>query len=85
MQREIPRLILEPISPFPAGADGVVDLYLMPAYDDIARLVRVDGRWDLYYAFRGEKQVAGMRNNPAVPLNEENFLRVLESIGGHAV
>ncbi len=31
-------LILEPIARSAPGADGVVDLYLLPAYDDIASL-----------------------------------------------
>ena len=38
MQREIARVLLEPITRFAPGTDGVVDLYLMPAYDDVATL-----------------------------------------------
>src|SRR5690242_5175149 len=41
MQRAFTRVLLEPITRFAPGTDGVVDLYMMPAYDDIARLYRV--------------------------------------------
>lgn len=84
MQRDIARLLLEPITRFAPGTEGVVDLYLMPAYDDIATLYRVDGEWKFHYAFRGERVVAGIRNAEPMPLNRENFLRVLDSIAGHA-
>lgn len=84
IQREIARVLLEPITRFAPGTDGVADLYLMPAYDGIASLYRVAGEWRLHYAFRGENVVAGIRNAEALPLTAENFLRVLESIATHA-
>src|SRR5262245_30172704 len=43
MQKETTRVLLDPVARFAPGADGVVDLYLMPAYDDIASLYYVDG------------------------------------------
>src|SRR5690349_3999612 len=52
MQRETVEVILDPVGRFAPGTDGVVDLYLLPAYDDIARLYLVDGVWKLHYAFR---------------------------------
>jgi hypothetical protein len=84
MQREIARVLLEPITRFAPGTDGVVDLYLMPAYDDIATLYRVAGEWKLHDTFRGDKVVAGIRNGEALPLTEENFLRIMEAFAGHA-
>ena len=62
MQREIDRVLLEPVTRFAPGTDGVVDLYLMPAYDDIATIYRVGGEWKLHYAFRGGKVAVGIRN-----------------------
>ena len=47
MQREVARVLLEPITRFAPGTQGVVDLYLMPAYDDIARLHRDSGEWKI--------------------------------------
>ena len=38
MQEGVTRIILEPIGRSAPGADGVVDLYALPAYDDIATL-----------------------------------------------
>jgi hypothetical protein len=37
MQADTVRIIVEPIGRSAPGAEGVVDLYLMPGYDDIAR------------------------------------------------
>jgi hypothetical protein len=84
MQRDTTRVLLEPITRFAPGADGVIDLYRMPAYDDIASLYRVDGEWKLHYAFQGGKIIAGTRNTEPLPFTEENFLRVLNAIAGHA-
>ena len=85
MQREIARVLLEPITRFTPGTDGVVDLYLMPAYDNIARLYRVDGDWKLNYTFRSEKVEPSIRNAKALPVTEENFLRVLAAFAGNAL
>ena len=49
MQDDFTRMALEPISATAMGADGVVDLYLMPGYDDIASLYHEDGGWRLQY------------------------------------
>ena len=37
MQEETTRALLDPIGRSTPGSDGVVDLYLMPAFDDVAR------------------------------------------------
>ena len=84
IQREFTRVLLEPITRFAPGTEGVVDLYLMPAYDDIASLYRVDGDWKLHYAFPGDPVVAGIRHAEALPLTEGNLLRVLDAIASHA-
>jgi hypothetical protein len=84
MQRAFTRVLLEPITRFAPGTDGVVDVYLMPAYDDIASLFRVGGQWKLNYAFRGGNGVARSRSAESMALPRENFLRVLEAVSGHA-
>jgi hypothetical protein len=84
MQRAFTRALLEPITRFAPGTDGVVDLYLMPAYDDIASLYRVGGEWKLNYAFRGGNGMARSRSAESMALTHENFLRVLDAISGHA-
>jgi len=45
MQEGVTRIILEPISRSAPGVEGVVDLYRMPAYDDIATLFYENGQW----------------------------------------
>ncbi len=84
MQRAFVRVLLEPITRFAPGTDGVVDLYRMPAYDDIASLYRVAGEWKLDYASAGGITAARTRSAEPIDLNRENFLRVLETISGHA-
>jgi hypothetical protein len=49
MQEDTCRVLLEPIGRSTPGAEGVVDLYLMPAYDDIAGLYYYGNRWNLHY------------------------------------
>ena len=41
------RILVEPITHRAPGVDGVVDLYAMPAYDDIATLYLLDGQWSI--------------------------------------
>ena len=55
MQKETIRVLLDPIARSTPGADGVVDLYLMPAYADIASLYLVNGEWRLHYVLPGAR------------------------------
>ncbi|OJW17089.1 MAG: hypothetical protein BGO49_08055 [Planctomycetales bacterium 71-10] len=81
LQRHFTRLLLEPISPFAPGADGVVDLYLMPAYDDIASLYHTDGAWRIHYTFA---DATGAKSEETLDLNRGNLVRVLEAIADDA-
>ena len=40
------------------GTEGVIDLYLMPAYDDIASIYYSGDRWNLHYLFPDTKNGA---------------------------
>ncbi|WP_165064138.1 hypothetical protein [Paludisphaera rhizosphaerae] len=51
MQEATTRIILEPIARSAPGAEGVVDLYLLPAYDDIATVYGHSGKWMIQYPF----------------------------------
>ncbi|HEY3997360.1 MAG TPA: hypothetical protein VGO93_00750 [Candidatus Xenobia bacterium] len=83
MQEGTNRVLLEPIARSAPGTEGVVDLYLMPAYDDIATLSYEDGRWALHYLFPG---IAA--TNPhearAMPLSQETLQEVLTEMRQHA-
>jgi hypothetical protein len=84
MQKETVEVILDPVARFAPGTEGVVDLYLFPAYDDIARLHFTDGVWKLQYAFRATPMVAGIKQAESMILDEAALNRVLDEIVAHA-
>jgi hypothetical protein len=84
MQKETTRVLLDPVARFAPGADGVVDLYLMPAYDDIASLYLVDGEWQLHYMFPGAPTVPTIRQAKPCSLSKEAIGRVLDEMSINA-
>jgi hypothetical protein len=84
MQKETIRVLLDPVARFTPGAEGVVDLYLMPAYDDIASLYRVDGEWRLHYMFSGTPTVGTIRQAESWPLSKDAISRVLNEMSINA-
>lgn len=77
LQEGTARVLLEPITRFAPGVEGVVDLYLMPAYDDIASLYLVNGAWRLHYMFPGTPTVATIGDVDSKPLSKETFQEAL--------
>jgi hypothetical protein len=77
MQEGTCRVLLEPLGRSAPGAEGVVDLYLLPAYDDIASLYYYGDRWNLHYLFPDTKPAATVREAEAMPLSKETFEKVL--------
>src|SRR5206468_3395502 len=57
MQEDTVRILLEPIAASAPGSDGLVDLCLMPGYDDIASLYHREGRWHVHYFFSAQNAV----------------------------
>lgn len=84
LQRDFTRVLLEPIARSAPGADGVVDLYLTPAYDDIASLYHYGGGWHIHYRYAGSSAVATLRDAKSKPLSKETLGEVLEEISQHA-
>jgi hypothetical protein len=84
MQKGATRVLLDPIARFAPGSDGVVDLYLMPAYDDIASLYLVNGKWQLHYMFPGAPVAATIREAASVPLSKKALNRVLDKMSQDA-
>jgi hypothetical protein len=80
LQKETVRVMLEPIARFATGVDGVVDLYLMPAYDDIASLYFYDDGWQLHYMSPKSPTVNTMREAEHKPLSKESLQAVLEDM-----
>src|SRR5438445_3773874 len=51
LQKEFTRVSLEPMGRSASGSGGVADLYLMPAYDNIARFFFRDKKWLLQHMY----------------------------------
>jgi hypothetical protein len=84
MQRETVEVILNPVSRFVPGADGAVDLYLMPGYDDIASLYFMDGEWKLHYVFQTASTAIPLPDPEVMSLSEVTVIRVLDELVAHA-
>jgi hypothetical protein len=84
MQEEIFRVLLEPVGRSAPGAEGIVDLYLLPAYDDIASLYYYSGQWNVHYCFQGVPITGNIRETPGISLSKETLQRVLEEMRAHA-
>jgi hypothetical protein len=84
MQQETTRIILEPIARSAPGAEGVVDLYLLPAYDDIASLYFYANRWNIHYASPSDPVVSGIKEIPPQPSSQETLNAVLAEMTKNA-
>jgi hypothetical protein len=84
MQEGTTRVMLEPITRFAPGVDGVVDLYQMPAYDDIASMSLTNGTWRIH-SWPKEPQANGdLHEVDPVPLSKENLRTLLDGMGKNA-
>jgi hypothetical protein len=84
LQKEFTRVILDPISRTTPGSEGSVDIYLMPAFDDIASLYFYEGRWNLHDHLLNDEAVATVRDAQAKPLTRETLAEVLDGMAQHA-
>jgi hypothetical protein len=85
MEKDTVEVALNPVSPLVPGAEGAVDLYLVPAYDDIASLYFESGQWVIHYAFPADPtETPSVIGAEGMPLSEETIIRVLNSIASHA-
>jgi hypothetical protein len=83
MQEGICRALLEPVGQSSRGEGGVVDLYVMPAYDDVANLFYYDNRWNLHYnTSRGTNAVVPASEGEA--LSKETLATVLSEMKRNA-
>jgi hypothetical protein len=85
LQKGPTRLLLDPVAYDAPGTEGIVDLYLMPTYDDMASLYLIEGRWQIHYVFPNQSAVAGIRQPEVMELSETKINRVLDEIASHAV
>ena len=69
---------------FAPGSEGVVNLYLMPAYDDIASLFIVNGEWRLHYTSPRNQSVEKTTESEPRMLSKETLAEVLNEMSNHA-
>ena len=85
LQKGPTRVLLDPVAYDVPGAEGVVDLYLMPTYDDLASLYFEGEGWKIHYAFPADPgETHSVIETKALPLNGETLNEVLDSIAAHA-
>jgi hypothetical protein len=80
LQEEFTKGLLEPISEGFTGLGGRVDLYLMPAYDDVAHLLYTNGVWSLHRLPPGMPAVGLMEEHGPGTLSKETLGEILESM-----
>ncbi len=85
MERGEVEVVLSPIARTAPGADGVVDLYLMPAYDDVASLDDEGGEWFIHDPFPPDPtQPCSLIEARRLRLDEETVNLVLNAIADRA-
>lgn len=84
LQDETIRIMLEPIARSVPDAEGIVDLYLMPAYDDIARLFLSGGEWQLNFVWPGTPHADSTFESESKPLSKETLQQVLQEMKNNA-
>ena len=85
LQKGPVRVLLDPVAYDVPGAEGVVDLYLMPTYDDMASLFFEKGKWTIHYAFPPNAvETHSLIEVEALPISEKTINQVLDSIATHA-
>jgi hypothetical protein len=84
LQEETTRALLEPIARTTPGSEGVVDLYLMPAYDDVASLYYDGNRWNLHYVAKAGHGVANVHEAEVKTLTKASIRKVLDEMKSHA-
>jgi hypothetical protein len=80
MQKDTTRILLEPYARKTQDSDGSVDLYLMPAYDDLASLYHDQNGWRVHYLFSGTPPVSTLKDASPLPLTKEVFKAIVEEM-----
>jgi hypothetical protein len=84
LQQETLRVLVEPVGRSSPGTEGVVDIYLLPAYDDIATLYYYQGQWQLHYLFPNTPISATIDTVQPRALSKETLTEVLDEMKKHA-
>lgn len=83
MQQDTIRALLEPVSRTAAGVSGLVDLYLMPGYDDVANLYYQDGVWRIQYDLSKQANHSASKEDESKLLSQGTFTAALGQMRQH--
>ena len=85
LDRDEAEVSLVPVARKVPGADGLVDFYLMPDFDDVASLYQEKGQWFFHYAFQPDPRAThSVIETERFLLDEASLNRVLNDIVSHA-
>lgn len=84
VQVDLARMMVEPVAARVGEEEGLIDLYLMPAYDDIARLFLTADGWRSHYVYDGPPPAGSVREPPAEPFDLQVFGRIARTMAAHA-
>ena len=81
MEKDTVEVVLNPVARFVPGADGAVDLYLAPAYDDIASLYFEGDHWVVHYGERPDPLATqGVVEITPRPYTEQTIRAILDGM-----
>src|SRR4051794_28038668 len=81
MERDTVQVVLNPVARFVPGSEGAVDLYLAPAYEDVATLYLESGRWVIHYGDWPDGHAAeGVTEIAPRPLDKSNLQAILDGM-----
>jgi hypothetical protein len=79
MEKDTVEVVLNPVARFVSGADGAVDLYVAPAYDDIASLYFEGDHWVVHYGERPHPLTTqGVVEITAHPYSEQTIRAIVD-------
>lgn len=84
MEKNTVELVLNPVARSVPEAEGAVDLYLAPAYDDLAGLYFEDDRWVVHYG--GQPDPTTARSVEALeprPYTEQTIRAILDGMAAN--
>ncbi len=84
MEKNAVEAVLNPVARLVPGAQGAVDLYLAPAYDDIASLYFEEDHWVVHYGERPDPMATTVVEITPQPCTEETIRTILDGMTVHA-
>jgi hypothetical protein len=84
MEKDTVEVVLNPVARFVPGGNGAVDLYVAPAYDDIASLYFEGDRWVVHYANRPDpKESESVIEIKPRPYSEQSIREILDGMAAN--